>query len=94
MTKVILQGYIDVAESSLPAVLLELPKHIELSRAETGCVVFTVEQDKVLAYRFHVYEEFTNQQAFDTHQQRVSASRWGGITKNASRHYEVERQLA
>ena len=93
MTNVVLQGYIDVAESILPAVLLELPKHIELSRAETGCVVFTVKQDKLQANRFHVYEEFTNQQAFATHQQRVGASRWGGITKNAIRHYEVERPL-
>ena len=91
MTKLILQGYIEVAESRLDAVLLELPKHIALTHAETGCLVFHVAQDEQVSNRFHVYEEFVNQQAFDKHQQRVADSQWGSITENASRHYKVEK---
>jgi len=90
MSKVILQGYIEVLESSLDAVLLELPNHIALTLAEPGCLVFKVEQDEEFTNRFYVYEEFINKQAFAKHQLRVENSWWGSVTENASRHYKVE----
>ena len=92
MAKVILQGYIEVTECTLDAVLLELPNHIELTLAEAGCLVFKIEQDEQITNRFHVYEEFSDQQAFEKHQQRVEASWWGSITENAGRHYHVETE--
>ncbi len=42
MSKVVLSGYISVAETNLPQVKAALPEHIRLTRAESGCVVFTV----------------------------------------------------
>ena len=89
MIKVILQGYIEVPESELDAVTSELPNHIALTLAEVGCLVFTVKQDLQLTGRFHVYEEFINQDAFDKHQQRVKASKWGSVAQNVSRHYQI-----
>lgn len=90
MEKVILQGYIEITESTLDVVLLELPNHIELTLAEAGCLVFKVEQDEQIPNRFHVYEEFVDRHAFDMHQQRVRTSVWGSITENANRHYKIE----
>ncbi|WP_338036120.1 putative quinol monooxygenase [Halomonas binhaiensis] len=67
----------------------ELPVHIELTRSEPGCLVFVVTPDKSHPNRFAVYEEFADREAFDTHQARVKNSRWGRVTSNAERHYEI-----
>lgn len=89
MPKIILQGYIEVPDTDLDIVLSELPHHLELTRAEAGCLVFDVEQDPVRKTRFRVYEEFVSKEAFDLHQQRVKASAWGRITGNVQRHYTI-----
>lgn len=89
MTEVILQGYILVPAEDLKLVLLELPRHIELTRQEAGCIVFQVERDPEDHHRFNVYEKFSNQQAFEAHQARVKQSHWGMITKNVERHYKI-----
>lgn len=91
MEKVILQGYIEVPESELESVLAALPRHIELTRAEPGCLLFNVERDPMVNNRFLVYEEFASQEAFDQHQARVKASYWGAVTTNVARHYTVTR---
>lgn len=90
MAKIILEGYIEVAKRDLETVLLELPEHIALTRQEAGCLVFEVKQDETNPYQFAVYEEFDNQQAFDCHQQRVRDSRWGMVTKDVARHYQIK----
>lgn len=89
MAKVILSGYIIVPTHDLKAVQIELTKHIQLTRQEMGCLVFTVEQSPDDPARFNVYEEFTCQQAFELHQQRVKNSTWGDVTKNVTRHYQL-----
>lgn len=89
MGSIILKGYIEVPDSDLNAVLKELPNHIGLTRAETGCNVFEVVQHSTSPNRFDVYEEFADQAAFDAHQARVKRSAWGRITAAASRQYEV-----
>lgn len=91
MSKVVLEGYIDVPDADLDFVKTELPKHIELTREESGCLVFSVEQDKSNRNRFDVYEVFASQEAFDAHQDRVKSSRWGAITKNVQRNYCIRR---
>lgn len=90
MVKVILEGYIDVLESDLDSINLELVTHIELTRAEEGCLVFQVEQDKENNNRFNVYEEFVSKEAFEKHQERVKKSRWGSVTKNVQRNYNIK----
>lgn len=90
MSKVILKGYILVSDSDLPAVEVELPNHVELTRNETGCLIFEVSQDREKRNRFNVYEEFSNREAFESHQQRTRNSKWGEITANVERHYKIE----
>jgi len=90
MPKVILKGYILVPETDLSMVKKELPNHIELTRNEAGCMVFEVSQDREKLNRFNVYEEFASKEAFTLHQERVRNSRWGEITENVERYYQLE----
>lgn len=81
-----------VASEDLHLVMAELHQHITLSRLESGCLHFEVTQDSVEKTLFHVYEEFSCQDDFDAHQQRVGISTWGKVTTNAVRHYKVTVQ--
>ncbi|UBR44449.1 putative quinol monooxygenase [Aeromonas veronii] len=89
MGVVILNGFIIVPPNDLAAVKDELDNHIQLTRAETGCLIFKVTQDPLNPCRFDVYEEFVDEAAFQAHQARVKSSRWGKITVNVERHYTV-----
>jgi len=90
MEKVILNGHIIVPDSDITAVQAELPTHIELTKQENGCLIFNVTQDKHNANRFDVYEEFIDKQSFSAHQSRVKSSKWGSVTLNVERHYEIK----
>lgn len=90
MSTVVLSGYISVPESDLRQVKAALPEHTALTRAESGCLIFKVTESSHSKTRFDVYEEFENQAAFTSHQQRVAASPWGACTKNVIRHYDIE----
>lgn len=92
MLKVILQGYIIVPEKELELIINELDNHRFLTRQEKGCLVFNVEQCPSNRYKFNVYEEFTDQAAFETHQQRVKASLWGRVSQNAKRYYQISNE--
>jgi autoinducer 2-degrading protein len=89
LSKFILQGFIIVPSVDLETILRELPNHIELSRKESGCLIFEVTQDNEDKHKFHVYEEFTNRDSFDRHQERVQTSNWGAVTRNVKRYYET-----
>ncbi|WP_261904688.1 putative quinol monooxygenase [Vibrio fortis] len=89
MSKIILTGHIEVPTSDLDAVLEALPTHMTLTRQEQGCLLFEVTQDPNNPCNFSVYEEFVDQQAFDTHQSRVKTSDWGKITHRVKRHYQI-----
>ncbi|MCP5178432.1 MAG: antibiotic biosynthesis monooxygenase [Pseudomonadales bacterium] len=84
-----LSGHIVVPPEDLDAVLAELPIHIQLTREEPGCRAFSVRQSPTDSRRFDVAEEFVDREAFEMHQRRVRASRWGDITRNVTRHYEI-----
>lgn len=85
-----LKGFIIVPEADLAGVLNELPNHIALTKKESGCLVFNVTQDGGNQYRFDVYEEFESKASFEKHQERVRASKWGEITINVERSYQVD----
>ncbi|WP_299597574.1 antibiotic biosynthesis monooxygenase [uncultured Microbulbifer sp.] len=89
MSKVILEGYLLVSELDLEAVLNELPIHINLTRKESGCLRFIVEQDAVNNNRFNVYEEFSSRETFNEHQDRVRGSKWGQVSSGAERYYQI-----
>ncbi|MBW8184848.1 putative quinol monooxygenase [Shewanella nanhaiensis] len=86
---VILEGYIVVSADELEVVQKALVEHTRLTRLEDGCLQFEVVQDVVNQYQFNVYEEFINQTAFELHQTRARQSRWGLLTKNVERHYQI-----
>lgn len=89
MSKILLKGYIIAPDSDLAAVKEELLVHIELTKKEEGCLVFEVLQDEADKNKFHVYEEFISELAFTKHQERVHSSKWGSVTKNVERFYEI-----
>ena len=89
MPKIILTGYIIIPETELSVVKTQLPKHIELTRRERGCLLFDVVASSDNPCRLEVYEEFVDQRAFDAHQLRVATSTWAKVTKNAKRHYQI-----
>ena len=89
LAKVILQGFIIVPDSELEVVKSELIIHKRLTLKETGCLTFTVTPDEINPHKFSDYEEFINQEAFDNHQARVKSSKWGEVTKNVERNYQI-----
>lgn len=64
-----------------------LPDHIALSRAEPGCLSFSVTQTAPLIWQ--VDETFTNRAAFDAHQTRTRASAWFHATAHIPRAFTV-----
>ena len=92
MSKITLNGHIEVPSEDLNAVLAELPNHIALTQAEAGCMTFKVTQDSSNPQRFDVYEEFTDKAEFEKHQARVKASHWEKVTKNVERFYTITDQ--
>lgn len=92
MPKIILKGHIIVPESDLSIVKNALLSHIELTRAELGCIVFKVTVDSLNPNKFDVYEEFCSQESFSHHQIRVKQSIWGQVTHNVERHYKISSQ--
>lgn len=65
-----------------------LPRHVELTRAEPGCLSFEVRPtDDPLVWS--VAEQFTDQAAFDAHQTRVRQSEWARATAGIRRDYAV-----
>ncbi len=88
-TKIYLDGHIDVPQDRLEAVKAALPVHIAHTRAEAGCLSFSVEPCPDVAGRFLVSEVFINQAAFDAHQARTKASSWFQVTAGIPRDYKI-----
>ncbi len=84
-----LKGHIIVSDDDLPRVLKALPKHIALSRAEQGCLIFNVSQDSENANKFYVYEEFIDREALDAHRRRAKRTRWASVTAGVERYCEI-----
>ncbi|WP_440906497.1 putative quinol monooxygenase (plasmid) [Catenovulum sp. SX2] len=89
MKKIILQGFILVPKNQQKQISRLLQQHIQLTKAEPGCLVFNVNQCPNDPLRFNVYEEFVDQKAFEQHQLRVQSSDWGKATTEVERHYQI-----
>ncbi len=89
MSKVILQGYIIVADNDLEAVVAALDEHSRLTKQEPGCLTFQLSQNAKNINRFDVYEEFVDQAAFQHHQNRIKDSKWAQITSRVERYYQI-----
>ncbi|MGH3651794.1 putative quinol monooxygenase [Glutamicibacter sp.] len=87
---VILEGRLlckDAAEAELVEKLL--PKHIRLTKAERGCISFSVTQTED-PWVWLVHEEFDGSAAFEAHQQRAAKSKWGQATSGLQRIYRIK----
>ena len=87
--RVFLNGHIDVPQERLTAVREALPLHIDLTRAEPGCISFEVVEDDATPGRFLVSEVFVDQDAFDGHQARTKSSDWFKVTEGIPRDYKI-----
>ena len=75
-------------EDDLKIVEAYLPEHTRLSRAEPGCLSFTVTQsDDPLIW--HLYETYTDQAAFEAHQTRNRASLWWQKSQHIKRDFHL-----
>lgn len=72
----------------LSAVVEHLSRHIELTRAEPGCLSFEVVQTDD-PFVWDVFERFEDAVSFEIHQARVKASEWGRATAAIKRNYSV-----
>ncbi|WP_171099426.1 putative quinol monooxygenase [Ruegeria sp. HKCCD7255] len=87
--KVYLTGHILVPADRVEAVRAALPEHIELTRAEPGCLSFEVVEDADNPGQFNVSEVFENQAAFEAHQRRAQASPWFKVTEGIPRDFKI-----
>ena len=88
-SRVMLTGYMDVPSERLNAVKDALIEHINLTRAEKGCILFEVREDDTHPGRFLASEVFENQKAFDAHQNRTRNSDWFNVTEDLPRNYSI-----
>lgn len=68
-----------------------LPAHLALTRAEPGCMAFSVtETDDPMVWR--VEERFVDRAAFEAHQSRTTGSDWAAQTRLIRRDYRVTEE--
>ncbi|EYT51188.1 antibiotic biosynthesis monooxygenase [Brachybacterium muris] len=77
-------------DEEVETVIRYLPRHVELTRGEAGCLHFEVVQTEDPLV-WSVAERFADQSAFDAHQKRVKASGWGRATAGITRDYVISR---
>ncbi len=88
--KVVLSGFLVIADQDREIIKTHLPHHIALTRAEAGCLAFDVVPDPHNASRYLVEETFASRAAFAAHQARVKTSDWGRATAHMQRHYTIK----
>lgn len=89
MNNVFLSGQLVCRDQNQATVVAQhLPLHIELTRAEQGCLSFEVilTQNPLV---WQVEEQFQDAASFRAHQQRVADSDWGRATAGIERRYEI-----
>lgn len=89
VNNVFLTGLLICQSDGETAIVAEfLPRHLELTRAEPGCISFEVSPtgDPLV---WDVAECFQNADSFELHQARVRASEWGRARAGIKRRYSV-----
>ncbi len=69
-------------------VTARLPDHIRLSRAEPGCLTFSV-TPTASGLIWQLDETFSDRAAYDAHQARTRASDWFRATAHLARDFQV-----
>ncbi|MXP20778.1 antibiotic biosynthesis monooxygenase [Gordonia sp. HNM0687] len=89
MTEVVIAGFLVCANAEeADTVERHLMRHVDLTRAEPGCLSFDVDRtgDPLI---WRVDERFVDEAAFAFHQQRVADSEWGRATAGIERRYSA-----
>ncbi|MEP6342626.1 MAG: hypothetical protein ABJ275_04865 [Maricaulaceae bacterium] len=90
---VILTGYLDIPKhiryTSDGHFRELLREHIDVSRAEPGCVFFKISNGFVKRRRLHIVEIFETPDSYHVHQARTHLSEWYRTTRLIERHYNV-----
>jgi quinol monooxygenase YgiN len=90
MSNVFLSGQLVCSDQDQAAIVARfLPLHIELTRAEQGCLSFDVSLTDD-PWVWQVDEQFQDAASFRAHQQRVAESGWGRVTASSNRRYEIK----
>ncbi|MEY4983664.1 MAG: hypothetical protein RIR62_1930 [Pseudomonadota bacterium] len=78
-----------VTEAERTAVLAHCAAHVAATRAEAGCLSFTIDDtdDPMI---FDVVESFRDRAAFDAHQARTRDSAWFAATRGILRDFRVQ----
>ncbi|MEQ5871684.1 antibiotic biosynthesis monooxygenase [Sagittula sp. NFXS13] len=76
------------SEQEAEAVRRHLSEHIDLTRAEPGCISFNVYPTEDLLI-WTVEEHFQDRDSFTSHQERIRESAWGAATAQIARDYKV-----
>lgn len=76
-------------DDQVATVVQHLPRHVQLTRAEDGCLSFEVRSTEN-SLIWQVDEEFQDAEAFRAHQERVAESEWGKATAEIERKYTIE----
>ena len=89
MSQVHLSGQLLCRDQDQAAVVAEhLSDHVARTRAETGCISFSVmSTDDPLLWQ--VDERFQDSAALKAHQDRVAGSDWGRVTAKIERRYAI-----
>jgi quinol monooxygenase YgiN len=89
VTDVYLTGQLVCRNNNDVAIVVQhLGRHVTLTRAEPGCVSFTVTPtSNPLVWQ--VDEHFSDPDAFRLHQDRVAGSTWGRATAGIERRYTI-----
>lgn len=86
---IVIRGTITCTPEDLDMVLREVAHHIALTRAEPGCMHFSIEQSEANPCVFDVQERFVDQAAFDAHTRRTRASDWWEKSKHIPRDLKI-----
>lgn len=85
MNNVFLSGQLICSDHNEAAIVVQhLPLHLELTRAEEGCISFDVQPTQG-SLVWQVEETFRDADAFRAHQERVPESAWGQATAGIER---------
>ncbi|MEM8775016.1 MAG: antibiotic biosynthesis monooxygenase [Pseudomonadota bacterium] len=82
-----IKGFLRCGADDAEIVRAALNDHIRLSREESGCELFEIEETEPGVFSIH--ERFVDQAAFETHTQRTRASDWWAKTGHIPRDIEI-----
>ena len=86
---IVITGTLTCTPGDLAMVSAALPDHIRLTRAEPGCISFSITPSPDTPCQFDIAERFVNRAAFDSHSARTKASDWWEKSSHISRNIKV-----